>query len=513
MATHVQTKRLTSLSVFSALCILLGSTLLTSAALPSDLSEVSLDLILKTPDTTSLEGIPFAPEDLIDTALVQNLALLSAHLVRREAEANLQAMQGTFEPGFSTSGGITRQRMSADNLSDHRTIQSYEATLFKEFGLGARLDLQLQTTRDRIDLGRLGGQTAYETDLSASLTQPLLEGWKISQRRLRISHTASQAAGGRADRALELSIASIQQSYWSLAEAEAVEGVMNRSLKVAQVLLFRNTELHARELASEMDVLTAQSGVALRKANLIDAQLVRVDAAEALVFLAYGENASRSVHANPRPIKTLPTTIDNPELPDFAEAETQALSARRDYKAMRRDLKGARISLAIARSALRPKLDLLARVGTGRPASSLSSTLSGLNDNLSLFGGIVLSNFIGNSADRGRYNAADLRVEALRLDLVARENSVRQEVRRAIRAINASRERLVAAEQAADLARRQLKAEEKRLELGIGDSFRILETEENTAQAEVVAVRVRFALTRAITSYNLALGRIAKQYL
>jgi outer membrane protein TolC len=101
----------------------------------------------------------------------------------------------------------------------------------------------------------------------------------------------------------------------------------------------------------------------------------------------------------------------------------------------------------------------------------------------------------------------------LRLDLVARENSVRQEVRRAIRAINASRERLVAAEQAADLARRQLKAEEKRLELGIGDSFRILETEENTAQAEVVAVRVRFALTRAITSYNLALGRIAKQYL
>ena len=67
-------------------------------------------------------------------------------------------------------------------------------------------------------------------------------------------------------------------------------------------------------------------------------------------------------------------------------------------------------------------------------------------------------------------------------------------------------ERLAVADQAASLAWDQLIAERRRLELGLGDAFRLLLTEENAVQAQLEAVRARYDLARARARYNFAIG-------
>ena len=103
---------------------------------------------------------------------------------------------------------------------------------------------------------------------------------------------------------------------------------------------------------------------------------------------------------------------------------------------------------------------------------------------------------------------ADLAVELRRIELALAENQVRLEVRAAARALEAGQERLAAASEAASLARAQLEAERQRLDLGLGDSFRLLETEENAVQAELEEVRARYDLARAASFYRLATGTV-----
>ena len=69
-------------------------------------------------------------------------------------------------------------------------------------------------------------------------------------------------------------------------------------------------------------------------------------------------------------------------------------------------------------------------------------------------------------------------------------------------------ERRAAGDEAARLAAAQLVAERQRLDLGLGDSFRLLETEENAVQAELESVRSRYDLARATTRLRLARGEI-----
>ena len=117
-----------------------------------------------------------------------------------------------------------------------------------------------------------------------------------------------------------------------------------------------------------------------------------------------------------------------------------------------------------------------------------------------------------NQTERGQYKQALWQREQQRLLYQTRENVVRQQMRAAVRAVHSARARLAQAKQAESFATRQLTAERKRLDLGLGDSFRVLQTEETVAQAELISVRAQFDLERAMAQYYLALGQLAERH-
>jgi outer membrane protein TolC len=226
------------------------------------------------------------------------------------------------------------------------------------------------------------------------------------------------------------------------------------------------------------------------------------------VFLVWGEAAASELDHDDRTLKTVPTEPSSVEVFPLPEAQALALERRRDLAAARAELRGAEVAAEEARNARRPLLALDGGLRTGGSESSLRGSLGALDQGSSWSLGLSFSQPLGNRRDGGLDRMAALTRELRRLELVLVENIVRQDVRSAVRAITAGRERLEAAEQAADLARAQLEAERRRLDLGLGDSFRLLETEENAVQAELEAVRSRYDLARALTRYRLALGEL-----
>jgi outer membrane protein TolC len=159
-----------------------------------------------------------------------------------------------------------------------------------------------------------------------------------------------------------------------------------------------------------------------------------------------------------------------------------------------------------ARRGVLPTLDLTGGMSAAAVDSTFGASLGGLEDRRSWSIGVAASYPLFNRRDRGLSLQADLDERLGEIGLSLTESLVRMEVRAARRALAAGAERMAAAGEAAELARAQLAAEQQRLDLGLGDSFRLLQTEEIAAQAELAAVRARYDAARAAAAWRLAIG-------
>ncbi|HEX4047010.1 MAG TPA: TolC family protein, partial [Elusimicrobiota bacterium] len=54
--------------------------------------------------------------------------------------------------------------------------------------------------------------------------------------------------------------------------------------------------------------------------------------------------------------------------------------------------------------------------------------------------------------------------------------------------------------------------ERRRLDLGLSDSFRLLQVEQDLTQARLDLANAHLALSQALTGYRLAIGEIAADY-
>lgn len=463
----------------------------------------------------SNDGVPFRLVSLgqmIGDALEHNIPLQLARISAHLAGAQVDVAQGAFHPVFHASSTWAKQDLSNDLqtqgvISNFRS-QTYGVGVGQQWGLGTTFRVDLQTTRRRADFAGVGQQGDYVSRLDFSVRQPLLQGFGVAGVSLQVAKLAQESAQNREARAVEDMIAQVVQAYLALAELEATERVLQQSVAVAESLLYRNDELFKRELASELDVLTAKSGVAIRKVGLIDAQRARQDASEALVFAVYGERALAQMMF----LKTSATNTKLVDILDFDAAETFALQHRKDVVAAQLDLAQADLFLDASKNGLKPTLDVQSQFGTQGQDAGFGGAFGELKKGLNGSVGLTFSQAVGNRLDRGKYKQALWQQAQQRLVLQSVENRVRQQVRSAVRLVHSAQAQVVQAKQAEHFANRQLMAERKRLDLGLGDSFRVLQTEENVAQAELTAIRAQFDFERAIMRYHLALGQLGTQY-
>lgn len=469
---------------------------------------------------------------LVADALERNLALRTERLVPDIAAAEVRAARAAFEPTvqFSPGFGLGRQTVgtAAGPLTSTTSRLWYGNALSGALpysSLSVAGALPTGTTYSvAFDSERHGERPAQrqqhavevDTQLTVSFAHPLLRGAGASMARaeIRAADLTARAATARFNRLAEATVAAVERAYWALAHAEASERVERESLQRAQTLANRNEQLVRLGLVAEVDLLTATQAVAARQALVTAAASSRRDAAERLIFFVYGlEAADRLAGAETLSVSA---PVVPPTLPSLQEAERAALARRPDLSAAREDAAEGDVRVEVAQSDLRPGLQVTGSY-TAAASNAAAVRLWGAErvGDLAVTGwqaGLVATVPLGNGRAKAGYQQAVLERSRREVGVAAVEHDIRLEVRQAMRAITEGSQRLAQTETALALAERQYDAELRRLELGLSDSFRLLQFEDVVGDANRAVIEARYVLAFAVSDYHLALGGNAERY-
>jgi outer membrane protein TolC len=480
-----------------------------------------------------LEPLPFSTtaqipvltlEEAVAATLRRSLALLDARQASRGAQGSLMTQNGSYDPTLTAAYSYNRiiQRQVVNGTAalppaqDVRT-PSMSAKLTQALPTGGSLSYEVKESGPET----MPGKPAHGAVTTLTLQHSLLRGFGLtgSYSGVRTAREALESAKASERRALEQAVADVENAYWQVMQAQNQEEAAGLSVRAGDLLLARNRELEKRKLLAPFDVLTSESGEAQRMATYIETTRARRDAMEALVFTAFGEEAVRVLRAEGYEIRVTTVAPSLPALPSAEDAENQALLAREDLKAARHNLRQAEITEAAASRAALPDLGATGSIGgtgnwaTGMPRdrqNALTRALRMSDPSWTL--GLTLTLPLALRADRGRHLSALADEERKRLLVVSAENTVRQEVRGFYRSVRFNQMRTAQSRRALELELRQLEGERRRLDLGLSDSFRLLQVERDVTQQRLDLADAEADLLRALTGLRLATGQIGALY-
>ena len=463
---------------------------------------------------------------MVVAALQNNLALRSARASTSSVETGIQAAKSVFDPFLQLAPSFSEGDRSP-LVEPGLILSGNERSTQLSAGVNGMLPwstsyaVSLDGSRRRQDNPLLlapGELTpTANTSLTLTLAQPLLRGFGpgIAQAPVRQARLFASSSRAQLDRLTEQVIADVESAYWNLGLAAAFERISRESYERAQELMSRNERMRELNLISEVDAITSRRGVQQRLTTLTEATRRRKDAAERLIFLVFGESAERYLDPD-LDFGTEPPPEQAPALPELAELERAALGTRSDLRAARFDVDQGEVATRIARNALLPD----ARLSLSYAAQTLGTA------DYRLFSvqrpgdleandwrvGVALSYPLWNRAARAANARATHDLEASQTALASAEQFVRSDVRSAARAIATNLERLEQARLSFDYARQQYDAGERQLQLGLVDSFRLLQMEEEVSSAALVFEQTRYDLALAISNFELAMGTNRRKY-
>jgi outer membrane protein TolC len=325
---------------------------------------------------------------------------------------------------------------------------------------------------------------AYESDVSATLSQPLLRGaglWVTGQR-IRVAFYSYQQTEAATKLEVIRVLADAERIYWRLYAARLELRVRQQQYNLAVALLDRTRRLAAQGQVAEVEIVRSESGVA--------------DAVEAIIL---ADNAVRDRQRDLKRIlnapgigigsRTILVPATAPAPVHYAldpERMTQvAVQKRMELLDAELQIAQQTANVRFARNDMLPLVSLqyTYNVNGLGPSLDQSLTLTRERDFEDHTVGVRVEVPIGNEAARNRLRRAMLnRLQAL-ATREQRELQVRQEVYAAVDDLEANWQRILAARSRAELAARVVEAENRGLEAGTRTATDVLQAQANLADA------------------------------
>jgi outer membrane protein TolC len=453
--------------------------------------------------------------DLAATALRRELTLRAREYDVAVARADVLDARGVFDPVVevrSDAASSAVSSLTADGrLSQRLAGRTLESGVAGISPWSTQYSVSLESALHRQN--PITTQTSlneYDNVLTFALTQPLLRGFGAASGHAQVGAATASLRSTEAQfrRFAELTIANVELLYWLLARRQQEEAAADASLQRADTLLRRNAELRELDKITANDLITAQLGVAQRRKVLVQAVQGREDATDSLIFFVYGDQA-RDQYRD-RVVRTVDEPPSIADLPSPGQSESMALVARNDLTAARLSLENYRILQGLSRNTLLPTLDLTAAYSTVvNNTSSLRFTPTRLGDIETSGWTMSLSARIPVPNSNARAVAAQRTavVAQQEVTITGLENQVRKDVRESRRAIETGSRVLTLADSAVALSQQQYGMELQRLGLGLSESFRLLQQEEQIAEAQLGRIAARYDLATATTRFEVAIGR------
>ncbi len=497
---------------------------------------------------------PLSIADAVALALANNTNLQISRLGPLGARTQVRLAQSVFDPKVFADAAYDRQRSpSGAFLAPQRPLTPIE---LQTFGPTLALLGPPYSTTHNINVnggvGKLllsGGQMSlawhnnrlvsnspfvnldpqYTTNFSLSLNQPLLRdfGLSFTTLQVRIARTAEQSALKQYEADIANTISQVEQAYWALVLAKENVTVQDQGLALAKELQRQNEGKFNVGAAPRTAVLEAETEVARREANLIQAKNARTTSRDTLRAVINADNTETSSLLVVEPADS-PTV--EPYTIDLDRSLSAALEHRPELAAAKLNVQGTGMQLKAAENQLLPRLNAVGSVGTnglsggqrvlqlasptpGAQPLTLVNPFSGPYDSAlngavggalySYSAGVTVEVPLDNAQARANYAAGRVDLERARLGLQQLQENVTLEVKRAVSNLETDLKSIDATRIARELAEENVRNQQARYDVGLATTKDLLDFQDRLTQA-------RAAEIQALTTYRSDLAELRR---
>lgn len=478
--------------------------------------------------------LKITPDEAVRMALENNLGVQADRLgpqIQTYAVAEARAAYGlnltsttltrsaTSPPTDFLTTGADNSILSSDNFRTGAGIQQ-----FVPWG-GGRYTLGIDASRLETNNPTNPFNPQLDSSLAASYTQPLLRNFRMDGLRQNLlqSQKGQEIADVQLRQTLTQTSRSVRNAYFNLVNAIGQLQVAQKSLELAQTSLKNNEKKVELGTIAPIDIVQAQAEVARTEEQVI--------VAEGQIQSA--EDALRVLVMNPSQPDFWTTRLEPGEQPTLAPqplnldaAIANALANRTDLIQARKQMEQTDISMKYLRNQKLPAVDVIGSynvqgvAGTqfqfdrnaatfpppilGQSQRNFSDALRDVfaNDFKTWSVALNVTYPIGTSAAEAGLAQARLQREQQTTNQRELETIVVAQVRDAARQVTTALKRVETTQKARALAEQNLQAYEKRLAVGLSDTFLVIQAQRDlTGQLnnELAAI---IAYNRALINFE-----------
>jgi outer membrane protein len=449
-------------------------------------------------------------DDAVERALKSNANLTVERFNPMSSAQDVRSAEGAFDPSLAAQvHRNSNDSPATTSFSPNITTSTWTWDLGASQLLktGALWSLSFNNQRQNTTSPFTSFNPSYSSNLTLSLTQPLLKYFKTDSQRtqLRVSKNNREVSDIAFRETVVNTVANVKKLYYDVVFSIDNLAAARKSFTLAKKLLNENEIKVKVGTLAPLDVVQAQSEVASREGEVISAENARINAEDALKAVIFPKNDSEMWGLQIQP-KDRPSADAHPV--DVAAAIKNALEHRTDIVAARKNLESLGLSVRLADSSLLPQLDLVGSYGTtgqggtqlirdttnGFGGPVIDTVPGGYGDALSsVFGrdypgwmvGVNMSFPIFNRQAKASQARARISRDQAEASLTRLELQIATEVRAAARTVETNFKLVEATGAARVLADRRLDAEEKKFGAGMSTNFFVTQAQRDLAVAEV----------------------------
>ena len=492
-----------------------------------------------------MEGRELSLKEAIYLALENNLGLKVQNAQTRVARLNLRIEKArSYLPLFELTTNYNKSKQPSTRVFDGVDFVESEtltlnAQVNQQTPLGGIFSVSFYNQRREVNLINASFNPVLVRAGTISFNQPLLRnfGTLATNYQVYVAANNHKMSKYQLEEAVVNLVYEVESAYWELVYAHQNLEAAKMSLKQAKDLVSQNEIKVKVGTAAPIEILSSKASEARNESAVIQAEQTIQTRDEAL---------KRTLNMSKEPFSIIPT--DQPEIKrittDVNGFLKEALENRADIKRAKVNLENSGLNVKYQKNQILPGLTLRA----GLTSYGIGGTLWGFTTQNPFdpeferyiirkisFGDTIKdifklkNNFLSVSlnlqipipftAERARLSRARIERERARFELKDLENTVYSEVNDVIRQLESNTKLVEADRIALELESENLKAEEKKMAVGISTNFEVLQYQQQFADAQtrllrstidyaLTAVRINQILNRTLRVYGIKFKNI-----
>jgi len=484
-------------------------------------------------------------QDVVTMALESNKDIEITKENVRIAEFDLKSARGVYEPRFAGQTYFEHAPIPNVSFFNPGVTQYTNNNIVFTGGLNAYIPQYGTVFNVSTNDNRLASTNPisifspqYNGAVTASVTQPLFRGRSFDQQRRTIEIAKRNLTLTDAQfrqRTIE-TVANAERAYWDLTYALRNLQVQRDSLRDAEAQLEHNKRLVEEGQLAPIDVVASETQVANFEQSVYDAlNVVNLSENNLKNLISPNRNAAIWTQAI-TPVQSVEVITPTVTL---TEAVETALLNRPELDVVQAQKSINEVDQRYYREQKKPQIDLFASYtssGIGgilnphfqNPFGAAPSGLSTLLSNVGGPGTVVTDIFsnkyptfrfglqfslplFGDKTARAQYGRSLVEGERIETQRQQVEQTIQVDVRNTLQSVHTAEARLRAAAIARENSQKQYESEQRKLDEGQSDIYRVLDRQTALTAARSNELRARTELNKAISDLERAMGNTLKE--